>query len=92
MELETIFFVQKSVFLLTSSVGKDTAETLIRQAMERTGRSAATLRQQDIVTVAGNLQPALNPFVGIDKAQCLASAFSLGLARAGWRHTDRSGR
>jgi hypothetical protein len=68
------FLVVKSVFLLTSSVGKDMAETLIHQAMERIGVTEGTLRRTDFVRLSAHIEPALQPFVGQDKAQRLASA------------------
>jgi hypothetical protein len=74
MHDDSQFLITKSVFLLTSSVGKDMAETLIHQAMSHIGLTPATLTRGDIVKLSVQIEPALRPFVGIDKAQRLASA------------------
>ena len=68
------FLVVKSVFLLTSSVGKEMAETLINQAMDRIGVTASTVTRNDMVRLSAHVEPALQPFVGLYKAQRLASA------------------
>lgn len=74
MNDDSHFLVVKSVFLLTSSVGKDMAETLINQAMDHIGVTSLTVTRNDIVKLSVNIEPALRPFVGLDKAQRLASA------------------
>jgi hypothetical protein len=74
MNDDSHFLIMKSVFLLTSSVGKDMAETLINQAMDHIGVTPLTLTRKDIVKLSVQIEPALRPFVGIDKAQRLASA------------------
>ena len=74
MSTESHHLFQKSVFLLAPSVGKDMAETLVRQALGRIGSADSTLAKDDIVRLAASLEPALKPFVGDDKAQRLASA------------------
>lgn len=74
MNDDSHFLVLKSVFLLTSSVGKDMAETLINQAMEHIGVTSLTVTRNDFVKLSVSIEPALRPFVGLDKAQRLASA------------------
>ena len=68
------FLVRKSVFLLASSVGKVTAETLISQAIDKIGRTRADLTPSDIPPLAVSLKPALSNFVGDEKAERLTSA------------------
>lgn len=68
------FLYNKSVFLLTSSVGKATAETLVTQATTRIGRSIAMLATTDIVRLAATIEPDLATLVGIEKAKRLAAA------------------
>ena len=68
------FLVQKSVFLLASSVGKVTAETLITQAIDKIGRTRAGLTASDIPPLALSLKPALSTFVGDEKAERLTAA------------------
>lgn len=68
------FLVRKSVFLLASSVGTVTAETLISQAIERIGCTRAALTESDISPLAISLKPALSTFVGDQKAEQLTAA------------------
>lgn len=68
------FLFKKSVFLLTSSVGKVMAETLVSNAVRHIGSTIETLAQKDISRLAVTLEPALREFVGYDKASKLASA------------------
>jgi hypothetical protein len=74
MKAEGDFLFQKSVFLLISSVGRDTAETLIQRALQQMGTDRKALQPSDIAQMSVKLEPALKPFVGDDKAQRLASA------------------
>lgn len=68
------FLYAKSVFLLTSSVGKAMAEVLVKQAIAKIGSSSALLATGDIGRLAATLEPELASLVGADKAQRLASA------------------
>jgi hypothetical protein len=68
------FLVQKSVFLLSPSVGKAMAETLINQSLEQLGIKGTDILQSDIPALSTRLEVALRPFVGDEKAQRLASA------------------
>jgi hypothetical protein len=68
------FLFNKSVFLLTSSVGKAMAENLVVQATARIGTNPASLATDDIARLAATLEPELASFVGNDKARRLASA------------------
>ena len=68
------FLFNKSVFLLTSSVGKAMAENLVTQATSRIGSSPSELVTDDIPQLAATLEPDLASFVGNDKAKRLASA------------------
>ena len=68
------FLVRKSVFLLASSVGRVTAETLISQAIDRIGCTRADLTPSDIPPLAVSLKPALSTFVGDEKAERLTAA------------------
>jgi len=68
------FLVRKSIFLLASSVGKVTAETLIGQAIDDIGRTRAGLTSSDIPSLAVSLKPALSNFVGDEKAERLTAA------------------
>jgi len=68
------FLVKKSVFLLASSVGTVTAETLISRAIDEIGRTRAGLTASDIPGLALTLKPALSSFVGDEKAERLTSA------------------
>jgi hypothetical protein len=74
MNDDSHFLIVKSVFLLTSSVGKDMAETLVNQAMTHIGVTPLTLTRSDIVKLSVQIEPTLRPFVGIEKSQRLASA------------------
>ncbi|HEY7544390.1 MAG TPA: hypothetical protein VID27_05890 [Blastocatellia bacterium] len=68
------FLFNKSVFLLTSSVGRVMAETLVSNALQKIGSTPQSLIQSDISRLATTLEPALCEFVGSDKAKKLASA------------------
>ena len=68
------FLVRKSVFLLASSVGKVTAETLISQAIDRIGCTRTGLTASDIPPLAVSLKPTLSNFVGDEKAERLTAA------------------
>ena len=58
------FLVRKSVFLLTSAVGKSAAQAMIENAMLQAGLSVATMSPGDMASVAASVEPALRPFVG----------------------------
>ena len=68
------FILKKSVFLLSSSVGKATAEKLLEQAMRQLRIDAPRLAAADIPRVAGAIEPSLRALVGNEKAQKLAAA------------------
>ena len=68
------FLIRKSVFLLASSVGSVTAETLISQAIEKIGRTRSGLTPSDIPQLAVSLKPALSSVVGNEKAERLTAA------------------
>jgi hypothetical protein len=68
------FLFNKSVFLLTSSVGRVMAETLVGNALQKIGSTPESLVHSDISRLATALEPALCEFVGNDKAKKLASA------------------
>jgi hypothetical protein len=68
------FLVRKSIFLLASSVGKVTAETLISQAINDIGRTRTGLTLSDIPSLAVSLKPGLSNFVGDEKAERLTAA------------------
>jgi hypothetical protein len=68
------FLLRKAVFLLTSSVGKAMAETLVRNAVKKIGSTPERLTKQDIKRLAAVLEPSLSEFVGNDKATKLTSA------------------
>ena len=68
------FLVRKSVFLLTSAVGKSAAQAMIENAMLQAGLSVATMSPGDMASVAARVEPALRPFVGGEQARRLASA------------------
>ena len=68
------FLIQKSTFLLSPSVGRAMAETLINQALQQLRLGVDDVAQGDIPALALKLEPALRQFVGDEKAQRLASA------------------
>jgi hypothetical protein len=68
------FLFNKCVFLLTSSVGRVMAETLVSNALQKIGATRQSLVQSDISRLATALEPALCEFVGGEKAKKLASA------------------
>jgi hypothetical protein len=68
------FLVRKSVFLLTSSIGVTMAEKLVNQAMGQIGVEPAALTQSNIASLADAIEPALQPFIGHEKARRLAAA------------------
>jgi hypothetical protein len=68
------FLVRKSVFLLTSAVGKSAAEAMILHAVGEANLSVQTLTPADIPRIAQLVEPALRPFVGDEQAHRLASA------------------
>jgi hypothetical protein len=52
------FLVRKSVFLLTSAVGKSAAEAMIQNAVLQAGLNTATMLPGDMATVAAKVEPA----------------------------------
>jgi len=68
------FLIQKSIFLLASSVGKAVAETIIHQGIQQMGASPTTLTEADIPGLSIKVKPALEKFVGEEKAERLTSA------------------
>jgi hypothetical protein len=68
------FLLKKSIFLLTSSVGRSTAETLVDKAVHLIGCTPQTLVKDDIRRLASAIEPSLSEFVGTDKATKLTSA------------------
>jgi len=68
------FLLKKSIFLMTSAVGRDSAEAMLTSAITQIGLTPATLTQSDIARVADLIEPALRPFVGGEQARRLGSA------------------
>jgi hypothetical protein len=68
------FLLRKAVFLLTSSVGKTMAETLIDKAVKQIRSSPQTITKNEIKPLAHALEPSLAEFVGNEKAARLTSA------------------